>query len=53
VRREFHGHDWLYVLRLESGLELRTISPSHTQLSIGDAVRVRSRVSEAPSFAAT
>ena len=30
VRREFHGHDWLYVLRLESGTELRTIGPSMT-----------------------
>jgi iron(III) transport system ATP-binding protein len=50
VRREFHGHDWLYVLRLESGLELRTISPSLTPLSLGTAVRVRSRVADAPSF---
>jgi iron(III) transport system ATP-binding protein len=51
VRREFHGHDWLYVLRLESGLELRTISPSPAPLAVGSSVQVRALVADAPVFA--
>jgi iron(III) transport system ATP-binding protein len=50
VQREFHGHDWLYVLRLESGRELRTISPAMTPLDVGQSVRVRPRVRDVPAF---
>jgi iron(III) transport system ATP-binding protein len=50
VRREFHGHDWLYALRLASGCELRTISPAMTPLEIGAEVHVRPRIADAPVF---
>jgi iron(III) transport system ATP-binding protein len=50
VRREFHGHDWLYVLRLGSGREIRTISPAVTPLEVGASVRIRPRVADARSF---
>jgi iron(III) transport system ATP-binding protein len=50
VGREFHGHDWLYVLRTEQGTELRTISSSPVPLDLGAGVRVRARVAEAPAF---
>jgi len=51
VRREFHGHDWLYVMRLASGLEVRTICSSMERLEAGANVRLRPRVREVPSFA--
>ena len=50
VDREFHGHDWLYVLRLESGEELRMIGMSIHALTVGEDVFVRPRVSSAPAF---
>jgi iron(III) transport system ATP-binding protein len=51
VRTEFHGHDWLYVLRLESGTELRIISPTISPLQVGSSTRVRARVRTVTSFA--
>jgi iron(III) transport system ATP-binding protein len=51
VDREFHGHDWLYVLRTRTGTELRTISPSVAPLGVGANVSVRARVHAAPAFA--
>jgi iron(III) transport system ATP-binding protein len=50
VDREFHGHDWLYVLRLGSGREIRTISGAMTPLDVGATIHVRSRVGDAPTF---
>ncbi|HJU48707.1 MAG TPA: ABC transporter ATP-binding protein, partial [Gaiellaceae bacterium] len=50
VDREFHGHDWLYVLRLDSGLEIRTISGAMAPLDVGAMVHLRSRVGDAPTF---
>jgi iron(III) transport system ATP-binding protein len=52
IAREFHGHDWLYVLKTTSGAELRTISPSTVPLDVGSMVHVQSRVGTVPAFAA-
>jgi iron(III) transport system ATP-binding protein len=50
VEREFHGHDWLFVLRTSSGEEVRVITQD-APLALGSVVGLRPRVERAPSFA--
>ncbi len=50
IDREFHGHDWLYVLRTPEGADLRIIDPSLKPLIIGEQVHLRARVAHARSF---
>jgi iron(III) transport system ATP-binding protein len=52
VEREFHGHDWLYLLRAESGHHVRVITQSAQPLAVGTHVHVRSRIDRAPAFPA-
>jgi iron(III) transport system ATP-binding protein len=51
IDREFHGHDWLYVLRTLSGHDLRIIATSLRPLDVGESVTVRARVGDALVFA--
>ena len=50
VDREFHGHDWLYVMKTAQGEELRLIASATDPLALGESVRVRATVRHAPSF---
>ncbi len=50
IDREFHGHDWLYVLRTADGHDLRIIDPSIKPLALGEEVHIRARVAHARSF---
>ena len=50
VGREFHGHDWLYVMRDADGNEIRIIGMALKPLSVGDEVHLRARVAGAPAF---
>jgi iron(III) transport system ATP-binding protein len=52
VGREFHGHDWLYVLRTADGEELRIIGNANAPIALGAEVRVRAVVDRAPAFPA-
>jgi iron(III) transport system ATP-binding protein len=49
IEREFHGHDWLYVLRTMTGEEVRIISQDEP-LVPGSVVGLRARVDSAPAF---
>jgi iron(III) transport system ATP-binding protein len=48
--REFHGHDCMYVVRTQSGLLLRIITPAHEPLHMGAAVHLRARVEHPAVF---
>ncbi len=50
IEREFHGHDWIYALRTQSGEELRMIGTKLVPYDIGEMVHLRSRVRTAPTF---
>ena len=50
IDREFHGHDWLYVMKVGQGEELRLIAAGAEPLAVGDSVRLRATVHSAPSF---
>jgi iron(III) transport system ATP-binding protein len=51
-QREFHGHDCVYVARIESGQTVRIITPAHEPLEAGDHVRLRARNARPVMFAA-
>jgi ABC-type Fe3+/spermidine/putrescine transport system ATPase subunit len=50
IGREFHGHDWLYVMRTAGGEELRVIGNANAPIALGADVRVRAVVDRAPAF---
>lgn len=52
IAREFHGHDWLYVMQTASGDLLRIIDSAHKPRDIGDTVRLRARMDGLPLFPA-
>jgi iron(III) transport system ATP-binding protein len=52
-RREFLGHDLLYVLRLTSGREMRTVQGPEVPLMEGDRIRVSLRRERPVFFSST
>jgi iron(III) transport system ATP-binding protein len=49
IEREFHGHDWLYVLRTTTGEEVRIITQDQP-LVPGSVVGLRATASDTPTF---
>ena len=49
IEREFHGHDWLYVLRTTTGEEVRIITQNEP-LVPGSVVGLHASVADAPAF---
>jgi len=50
IEREFHGHDWLYVMRTASGEDVRLIGSAIEPIALGARVGVRACVDRAPVF---
>jgi len=50
VRKSFRGADFLYTLRLDDGLELLSLVPSHHDHAVGEAIGIRLEVNHVVAF---
>ncbi|MFJ9533049.1 ABC transporter ATP-binding protein [Herbaspirillum sp. NPDC101396] len=50
VRKSFRGADFLYTLRLDDGLELLSLVPSHHDHAIGESIGIRLDVNHVVAF---